>query len=442
MDTETKRSRVELYKKLNFRGVSDWAIDLSGGYDPTANRDEDPEAASEIDCDFDLKFNDLQDLEKNGGSLSSYCTALYTLDLLSSMFTEAVSKYEDLDKNYDSRFDYYVKAVKAVATANLNKCLSWTDSGPCNKHFTCTWRQDGEDKETGKCPLTKYEVSQDKSFIITYKMDDEASFNKTLEEDFGVNPEWVELTDILNDSDCNGVGAPPGANPRPQEDDPDLERRQCIQVRQEYRNRPVLRDDAKIPNPKDVVKAASENFEDMLLEITASYIEILFGVWEGDASELVEAISMPVLMVVQSVEIMEDVKEIGEDVEQQEREQKTKDIIFAVLLAAFIFIPIAGEAAFALGWTSVTIARLATMIGLAGDAAMTAYDAFEDPQSALMMALLMLIPIRGVSRDDATVKRIMQKKRDFKGAALNALGDVFKKHDTSVQNILDVCKRV
>ena len=81
------------------------------------------------------------------------------------------------------------------------------------------------------------------------------------------------------------------------------------------------------------------------------------------------------------------------------------------------------------------------MIGLAGDAAMTAYDAVEDPQSAMLMALLMLIPIRGVSRNDAVVKRIIEKKRDLKGAALNALGDVFKKHDTSVQNILNVCRR-
>ena len=314
MDTETKRSRVELYKKLNFRGVSDWAIDLAGGHDPTANSDEDAEAVSEVNCDFDLKFSDLQDLENNGGGLSSYCSALYTLEILADMFANAISKYEDLDKDYDAKFDYYVKVVKATATANLNKCLSWTDSGPCNKHFTCTWRQDGEDKETGKCPLSKYEVSQDKSFIITYEMDDEAGFNKTLEEDFGVSPDWVEMKDILNDSDCNGVGPPPGANPRPQEDEPGLEKRQCIQVRQEYKNRPVLREDAKIPNPKDVIKEASENFEDILLEISGSYLELLLGIWDGDRGELVEAISMPVLMVVQSVEVMESVKEIGDEV--------------------------------------------------------------------------------------------------------------------------------
>lgn len=117
----------------------------------------------------------------------------------------------------------------------------------------------------------------------------------------------------------------------------------------------------------------------MFLEITAAYVEVLFGMWDGDANKLVEAISMPVLMVAQSVESMEQVKEIGEEVEREEREQKTKDIILTVLLLAFFFIPIAGEAVLALGWTGVTVARIATTIGLAGDAALTAYEAVEDP---------------------------------------------------------------
>lgn len=441
MDTDTKRARVDRYRELNFLGVTDWAIDLAGGFDYT---DDDAEFADDgsDSCDTDLEFSDLQDLEENGGDLTSYCAALHTLKILMNMLTDAVGKYEKLDENYDKRFEYYVKAIKDMATTNLNTCMSWANDGPCNQYFTCTYSQAGDEKANGKCPLSDYEVTQDRSFSITYELDDEDGFYKTIEEEHGISKDWVELRDILNDGNCDGVGfAPPGSNPRPVDTDPPLERRQCVRVTQEWKNRPMIRSDAEVPNPKDVVKAASEDFDEILIEINAAYIELLFGIWEGDANELVEALSLPVLMVAQSVEVMEQVKEIGEEVEREEREQKTKDIIMNVLLAAFIFIPIAGEAALALGWTSVAVARIAAMIGLTGDAALTVYESVEDPESALLTALFMLIPVRGVARSDKNVKDVLEKKRGLTGAALDALGEVFKRNDRSIQNIIKICRR-
>lgn len=437
--TDTKRARVDRYRDLNFLGVSDWAVDLAGGFDYMDDDAEFDEVSEEANCDTDLKFSDLQDLEENGGDLSSYCAALHTLKLLTGMLSDAVGKYSELDENYDSRFGYYVKAVREMASANLNKCMSWANDGPCNKFFTCTYRQDGQDKASGTCPLSDYEITQDRSFVVTYELDDEDGFHKALEEDLGITTDWVELKDIVTEDDCNRTGPPPGANPRPVDTDP-LERRQCIRFRQEWNGRPAIRDDAAIPNPKDVVKAAAEDLDGMLLELNAAYIEVLFGIWEGDANELVEAVSMPVLMVAQSVESMEQVREIGEEVEREERERKVKDVILTVLLAAFIFIPIAGEAALALGWTGVAVARMAAMIGLAGDAAVTVYEAVEDPESALLVALLMLLPLRGVSRDNATVK-VIEKKNALRGAALDALGEVFRRNDRSIQSIVKVCRR-
>lgn len=136
-----------------------------------------------------------------------------------TVLSDAVGKYAELDENYDSRFGYYVKAIKDMASTNLNACLSWTNNGPCNQYFTCTYHEDGLDKGIGTCPLSDYEVTQDRSFSITYELDDEDGFHKTLQEDLRINPEWVELRGIAARDECNGVGPPAGSNPRPEDID-------------------------------------------------------------------------------------------------------------------------------------------------------------------------------------------------------------------------------
>lgn len=440
MDDDTKTARINKYKELNFAGVIDWAVDLAGGRDYQNLPDE--EELAEIVCP-DRSFSDLQDLEQNGGDLPAPCAAEQAMEILTKMLDDAVSKFHNLDnEKYDKRFKQYIEAVKAISTANIGECMSWNGNGPCNKYFDCTF-QDSGGQSSGSCPMTEYDPFSDASFTIVYDLQDKEGLFKTLAEDFGVSGDWITFEDQTQEDRCVGRAPPPGANPRPVDQGAPVERRQCMEYKRVFKGFPTIKDDSKIPNPKEAIQASLENIDELYSEITLASIDIALGIWEGSDSELVEAVSLPILMIVQSVNSMEQIHKIGEEIEDKENEQKRKNLILTIIMAAIIVIPIAGEAALALGWTTLAIARIAIMIGVAGEVALSVVDMVDDPSSVLMSAMLLLIPgLPGsIKRTDSAVKDLVKKKRDY-GDHLHRIGEVFKKHDTSIQNIANkVCRR-
>jgi hypothetical protein len=149
---------------------------------------------------------------------------------------------------------------------------------------------------------------------------------------------------------------------------------------------------------------------------------------------------MPVLMVVQSVESMAQVKDIGIQVKEEEKKQKTKEIVAWALNEVFFLIPFVGEVAGAMEWAAVTLVRLAALIGLAGDVAMTAVDIVENLAAALIAALHLLIP-GGAGRTPKNVGDTIRAKKALGNDGLGSIGDVFKRNDETLQTILDICKK-
>lgn len=168
---------------------------------------------------------------------------------------------------------------------------------------------------------------------------------------------------------------------------------------------------ADVSNPKDVVQKALDNSDNLLQQVEDALVSLQLNTYYGDETELVDSISIPVLMIINSIEDMQQVEEVGEKIE----EEKKKAMILAFIGALLFFIPIAGEV---LGSVAELgdIAAILAIVSAAGDTAMGVYQIVEDPQNPLLGIMsIVLAPLalssvsqvakasnlrRGMSEDD------------------------------------------
>jgi hypothetical protein len=99
----------------------------------------------------------------------------------------------------------------------------------------------------------------------------------------------------------------------------------------------------------------------------------------GDGSSLdpVQVLAMPVTMVQQAVESIQQVKAIG----QTEEDLKKKELILTIVGAVLAIVPFVGDAAAAAAGLA-SLARAITLIGEVANGAFSIYDIVGDPQSA------------------------------------------------------------
>lgn len=90
-----------------------------------------------------------------------------------------------------------------------------------------------------------------------------------------------------------------------------------------------------------------------------------------------------------------------------------------------------------------TLARAISILGELGNAAMGIYDTVQDPSSALINVLGMLIGVGAIakaSRDGKGVAEIAATRRTMKSDAITSLGTVFKANDDKLQTVVKMCK--
>ena len=174
-------------------------------------------------------------------------------------------------------------------------------------------------------------------------------FHTTLADEFSIDMSWVQFGDVMYTAGYQGSMGPPGSGfSPPRKNDSNPTPGNCRRNPQEPKNLPLRDNQMQMPNPKGVVAAVEGN-------MTAV---------RGAYNEAAEVASMPVLIVVQAVESMAQVKDIGAEVEKRNREQKTKEIVAWVLTGVFQLVPFVGEAAGSMGWATATMARMAALIGM------------------------------------------------------------------------------
>lgn len=260
-------------------------------------------------------------------------------------------------------------------------------------------------------------------------MRDEDGFYKALNNDYGVQKDWikwVESYDQLVPCNCptndNCIVCPPGSS--------------YLYGHISY-NFPRRKDEDEIdvPNPKSVIEASVPNITSLSSTMLTSYFDMRTFTLDADYGDVATAFSMPVFMLEEATEQMQAIKKIGAEVKEAEKKQ----LIMGILTIVFMVIPFAGEAAAALGGVAA-IARIGLIIGEAGNAALTIADIIDDPASAPIAIAGLLLGAGAAGRPTRRIfKEAADARRGMSAGTLKLFSQSFQRKDGIVQNIVSKC---
>ncbi|KAI9700939.1 MAG: hypothetical protein M1820_006584 [Bogoriella megaspora] len=491
MTDDTKSSRTSLYRDLNFGGTVDWAVDLQKFTD----EDGDPDGDSDNDqgpftdpppCD--QNYATMEDLDAASGSIPDNCKAYYIVSTLNNVLQAALSSYTDMMNNgYDGKFDTYSHAVADSAStqvrdfqnnngdkyfscmiseltfccdkcdASKNECL-YCFNGDCTEHCSsvtghCSKRSTFPELESSweleamekrgiqETPTTG---SQPRRQISNQSEPCPPDFSKrmgpepwqqsvywTLNADAADNfyADLLENTGIAKDKiDFETYGFEPGCPPSADPGD------ECFGIGYDYgMATPVGYGAGDVTNPKDLVQKALDNSNNLSGQIAGAMFNLKIGWYYGDTFELVDSLSIPVLMIAQAVDSMGEVESVADKID----EEKRKAIILAFIGAILFFIPIVGEVAGAVAETA-DIAAIIGVIGTVGNAAFDIYTIVDDPSNApLAIFSLILAPL--ALTDLAVITKAATFRRVMKDSDIAALGGKLADRMGTIKKITGTC---
>ncbi|KAL4861961.1 hypothetical protein BDV12DRAFT_203498 [Aspergillus spectabilis] len=196
---------------------------------------------------------------------------------------------------------------------------------------------------------------------------------------------------------------------------------------------PTEYDAEDVINPKDVVSEAYDKLKALGPELTDVVEKVKNDEYFGDINELIDAVSMPVLMVSDAIENMQSIVEIAEEIE----EAKAKSILFAFLSAIFFFVPVVGEVMGAIS-SLANIGRIVSLLGAAGNVALDVYTILDDPENApLAIFSLILTPL--ALMDVVKVGQAAKARRGMPAADVAKLGDRLSGRLNLISKLKDRC---
>lgn len=457
MDHDTKTSRKDYYKSLKFAGTVDWAIDLGEfrgeAGDPNDKYGE-PAPPSLSECE--ATFDSVEAMGKASDSIPQHCAVQYSVRTLGDLLDASMKNYTDMVNNdYDEKFKVYANAVAGNADSAVhdwvykhgNKyftcviperstCCSYCESQlkAGQAIGTCRYCWDGSDSDpcyrpceglecghsnpghkpifkhinhTEPCPPDYSERGlphHKESVYWTLKSDKAKQFYKDLYSGTGIGKSHIKFGNYDRSNGCmpaNSLG------------DGD----ECWELGMDF-NIPKLSGytTSDVANPKKTVKKALDKSGNIGPQIDTALFELETDSWIGDGTELVDSISVPILMIAQAVEEMGKVIKIANEITRAKQEE----IIAAFLGAILFMIPIAGEV---LG-SIAELADVGAVLTLAGEAANVAEGVSEivqDPDNA-PLAIMNLIFAPASLGDLAKVSKAASIRREMPAAKITKLG--------------------
>lgn len=465
MDDDTMASRIDYYRSLNFRGFVNWATDLaefSGDDGNPSGEWQEPPLPDVSECT--ATFDSLEALGDASGGIPAHCATQYTVQTLSNLFSAAMDNYTEMVHNdYSEKFQIYAEAVAGNAGETVhdyvynhgNEYFSCTvmESPPCChlcetlpslKHHTCAYCwTDGDCYTTCSvlacgpgaarvpdlrtvnvsepCPPDYSErgttLNHGQSVYWSLQDDKTAEFYKAIFDETGIGKDNLKFGNYDRGNSC-----PPSASIG----DGDS----CWSIDMDYNiPKPDGYDASDVANPKSTVKKALERSGELGPQISKTLTELACDAWFGDGSELIDSISLPILMIADAVENMGQVVEIAHEITQAEQRM----IIAAFLSAILFMIPIAGEV---LG-SIAGMARIGAMIAMAGEAANLAvgvYEMVDNPDNG-PLAIMNLVFAPAALADFGNIAKAAKIRREMKHEDIAKLG-------TKVSGRLDSIKKL
>lgn len=476
MSETTKFTRRNFWEGYKFAGTIDWAVDLqSFNYDMDHNLDDDGDEWFEIpppagpipDCNAG-DFKSLDDVPKDA---VDYCKNLYILGALNHILDDAMTHYNNLlSGGYEDKFNTYADAVvksgnKAIegfmftkssdyfdctVTENVQCCAychhihttpdaqakycmycgdydcGWDPS--CERYQNChlsaptyhdisvgctDWSKRNEDP-----PQWDYNEYNQATCTWSMRSDKEDDFWKAFSEETGIDKSNVEFKTVER-LPCN----------------PSASEEQCAKSNHDV-NFPVTHDYTRedIPNPEDLVKQIQGGAQNLGSQISDAISSLKAGTFVGSSYDIVDSVSLPVQMIEDAIGQMQT---ISDKIDEQNAE-KRKSIILAFVTAIFLFIPVAGEVASSLVGAA-TIARIASIAGVAGNAALDIYTIVDDPDNAAL-AIVSLVFEPLALLDFGKIAKAARIRRGMKPEDVKALGAGKASRLNKIDDIRNVCK--
>ena len=345
-------------------------------------------------------FDDLSDDTIN--SWPTACGPQYTLQLLAGLLKDAMDNYTSLmNQDYDDKFKTYAKAVSGSANSQfrdfmmehgngyftcdvmeLSMCCSYCHdckycfNGDCytnrkrdiltldgpedddynlyngelaynstrpvkslqlrgdyypgmNRKLITSWKKIKE-----PCPpdysQRGYGLDNPYEQSVYWTLDSSKAdkFYADLLDDTGVTKDKVGFGLHTNSDSCSGSGHKVGDGA------------ECWNTGYEFAAPfPKNYSAVDVTNPKTLAQKGLSNSADLPQQIANAISEMQADTFMGDGSSLVDAVGLPIMIIVQGVESMSLVVQTADKIEEQER----KAIILAFVSAIMFFIPIAGE---------------------------------------------------------------------------------------------------
>lgn len=468
MDSETMMSRTNYYRSLNFAGTVQWAVDLK----EFSGDDGNPTGAWEEPIPPELPactetFDSVEALGDAHGMIPDHCVTPYTVRTLADLLTAAMNNYtEMINHGYDQKFKIYATAVAGKAGSSVHDFVYKNG----NKYFTCEVAEvatccdycksqpssddtcrycwtDGEcyKRCTGlECTTTNVEQPVSKVFnksepcppdysergsklyheeTVYWSLNDDKAnqFYADIFSDTGIGKGHLKFGDYDRGNDCTPANTIGDGDP-------------CWTLEYDF-NIPVPDgyDASDVADPKDTVQKGLERSANLSPQIS----QVLFGLatdtWIGDGMDLIDSISMPILMVAQAVEEMSKVVDIADQI----TEAKEEMIIAAFIGALLFMIPVAGEI---LG-TVAGFAEVGAVLVMAGEAAniaMGVAEVVKDPDNA-PLAIMNLIFVPGALADAARIAKAARLRRDMRSEDITKLGGRVSSRLDSIKKVTGRC---
>lgn len=455
MTPVTKGTRRTHWQGFNFAGTIDWAVDLQAFTADEHVNESDKELTGDSlrPSKCDGAYDTLDVIEKDASKMEPHCRDV--LKVLGKMLQDSLKDYDDIvSKNYDHHFDRYSSAVfegapGAVASFMYEKgntcfiCVVTETVDSCNHCNKKTWNNEEtkkracrycEDYDCGwvsSCPpnrvcsahhnrytnysmpcppdysMRSHSVPKDATRTTeanywTLRGDMRGAFYRDLLNDTGITESSLVWRDVKHGecADFKGTSCP----------------------HQDWDYNFPMPDNYKqtdVGNPKGLVQKARKNLDELAPGVTSTLDKIQKGTFNGIVGDVVDALSVPIIMVENAVANMKMVNKIGADLDKQDEEKK-KMLIVAFLSAILFFVPFVGELAGAVA-ALAGVGRLLSVIGAIGSVGLDIYSVVDSKGNDLFaIAGLVLAPL--AIADVARIAKAANIRRGMAESEVQKLG--------------------
>ncbi|KAJ4398161.1 Glucan endo-1,3-alpha-glucosidase agn1 [Neurospora sp. IMI 360204] len=424
-------------------GVFDGDLVFGDFWDPIEEIYTDMEPIEDLTCDPAEAPQTLDDLvhAADTGSIPSICWNKWALKILIRTLRGLKDEYEESTKGYDHLFDVYQDYVKKNIDPQLQNFINPSNHlSPGLKYFDCVLTYGGEKHEKTGCQyigLDGFGI-QPVSWEVVFTLRDASGFYAEILDKLGIAKEWVTFGDVKLANGCKDDGYFGGAHGTGRQG-----HRPCQPLHQTLTNFPKAIDtkDISIPNPKVVLEAALANMTALVDSLLVAYFLVGTDTTEADSGDVVTAASMPIFMLQQAIDNMNEIKKMGAHI----IEENKKKLILLILGIVLMVIPIIGEAGGALFGGIAMISRIVAIVDIAGNVGLTAYDIVEDPASAPFAIMGMLMGFgAGKTLGGRTEKSFAEAglaRKAMPASSVAKLGNIFVENDTKIQKLINACIR-